>query len=295
MNDRWRSIAIVLAVILALLGGIAAAVVINGGPGPAVLPSPTTAAGGSSQPSAGASAGASAGPSSGPSLPVPSTAPATPTPVPSPTPQANLTTITFTSMRLDAQKGTAAGLARTFAFSTEGPGTVTAAMKSTVASGRTIFCLKPIGGSAVCRTSTAATLTGTTTRSKTNWLVTAIGSGTDSPILDISLTFGTSKPSVTLSNGRFDGTDYPYDGATFRLTARSAGSIKVTASWGHPFDYALLVEPASTPAHSLTSSGNAPEATASFPALAGTVYDGTLANLEGGFGITEMTITVSWP
>ena len=45
MNDRWRPIAIVLAVILALLGGLSAAVVLTGGPGPTVLPSPTTAAG----------------------------------------------------------------------------------------------------------------------------------------------------------------------------------------------------------------------------------------------------------
>ena len=68
MNDRWRTITIILAVILALLGGITAAVVITGGPSPVVLPSPTTAAGASAQPSAIASALASAGaPSVGPS------------------------------------------------------------------------------------------------------------------------------------------------------------------------------------------------------------------------------------
>ncbi|MGH2512726.1 MAG: hypothetical protein ACRDGQ_08580 [Candidatus Limnocylindrales bacterium] len=293
MNDRWRSIAFVLAVILAILGGIAAAVVLNSGPGPSVLPSPTTAAGASSPPSP--SAGDSVASAASPSIAVAPTPSPSPTASPSPTPQANLTSITFTAMHLDAQKGTLAGLARTFAFATEGPGSVTAAMKSTTASGRTIFCLKPVGGTSVCRTGTSATLTGTTSRPTTNWLVSAIGSGTDAPTLDISLTFGTSKRSVTLTNGRFDGTDFPYDGATFEIKPRSAGSIKVSAAWGHPFDYALLVEPASTPAHDLASAGNAPSATASFAALAGTLYVGTVANLEGGFGITNLTLTVSWP
>ena len=292
MNDRWRTIAIALALILALLGVFAAAVVLSGGPGSTILPSPTTAAGGSNPPSSGDSNQPSSGPSAAPS----STPAGSPSTGSSPTPQVNLTTITFTSMRLDAQNGSAAGLARTFAFQTEGPGTVVAAMKSTIVSGRTIMCLKPAGGTSVCRTSTAATLTGTTTLAKTSWTITAIGSGTDSPTLDISLSFGTAHPSVTLTNGRFDGTAFPYDGATFRLTARASGSIVVKANWGaHPFDYALLVEPASTPPHGVASSGNAPGATAAFPAVAGTAYDGTLANLEGGFGTTGLTMTVSWP
>jgi hypothetical protein len=292
VNDRWRTIAIALALILALLGVVAAAVVLSGGPGSTILPSPTTAAGGSNPPSSGDSNQPSSGPSAAPS----STPAGSPSTGSSPTPQVNLTTITFTSMRLDPQNGSAVGLARTFAFQTEGPGSVVAAMKSTITSGRTIICLKPAGGSSVCRTSTAATLTGTTTLAKTSWTITAIGSGTDSPTLDISLSFGTAHPSVTLTNGRFDGTAFPYDGATFRLTARTGGTISVKANWGaHPFDYALLVEPASTPPHDVTSSGNAPGATAAFPAVAGTAYDGTLANLEGGFGTTGLTMTVSWP
>jgi len=292
VNNRRRTIAIALALILALLGVLASAVVLNCGPGPTVLPSPTTAAGASNQPSGGGSNQ----PSSGPSGPGSSTPTGSPSPTPSPTPQANLSTITFTSMRLDAQKGSAAGAARTFAFQTEGPGSVVAAIKSTITSGRTIICMKRVGGSNVCRTSTAATLTGTTTLTKTSWIMTAIGSGTDSPTLDISLTFGTAHPSVTLTNGRFDGTAFPYDGATFRLTAPTSGTIAVTATWGaHPFDYALLVEPASTPPHGLTSAGNAPGVTAAFPAVAGTAYNGTLANLEVGFGTTSLTLTVSWP
>jgi hypothetical protein len=292
VNDRWRSIVIVLAVILALLGGITAAIVIGGGPGPTVLPSPTTAAGASSQPSASASAL----PSSAPPSPTGSAPPGSPSPAPSPTPQANLATITFTSMKLNAQKGANLGLGRIFAFQTEGPGTVVATMKSTITSGRTIICLKPVGGTGVCRTSTAATLTGTTTRAKTSWTVTAIGSGVDAPTLDITLTFGTSQPSVTLTNGRFDGVTFPYDGVTFRLTARAAGSIVVKGDWGgKAFNYALLVEPASTPPHGVVASGNAPHATATFAALAHTAYNGTLVNLDDGFGVTPLTLTVSWP
>lgn len=296
MNDRWRTVAIVLAVVLAILGGLAAAVTLNSGPAPAVLASPTTAAGASSQPS-GTSSNPPSPLASQPVVPSAnaSASPAPPTPSPSPTPQANLVTIIYTSMRLDAQTGALAGLARTFAFTTQGPGTVTATTHPTVTGGRTIFCLKPVNGSGVCRTGTALTLTGTTTRATSNWIVTAIGSGSAAPTLDISLTFGSATPSVTLTNGRFDGTDFPYDGATFRLKARADGPIKVTAAWGHPFDYALLVEPASTPPHDLNPSGNAPGASASFAAVAGTTYEGTVANLEGGFGITNLTLTVSWP
>jgi hypothetical protein len=126
--------------------------------------------------------------------------------------------------------------------------------------------------------------------------VTAIGSGTASPALDITLTFGTAHPSVTLTNGRFDGVSFPYDGVTFRLTARAAGSIVVKGNWGgHPFNYALLVEPASTPPHGVVASGNAPYATATFPAVAHTAYNGTLVNLDGGMGVTALTMTVTWP
>ncbi len=88
-------------------------------------------------------------------------------------------------------------------------------------SGRTISCLKPAGGSGVCRTGSGLTLTGTTSRASTNWQVSAIGSGSDAPTLDIGLTFGSSTPSVSLANGRFDGTDFPYNGATFQLKARA--------------------------------------------------------------------------
>jgi hypothetical protein len=292
LNDRWKTIAIVLAVILALLGGLSAAVVLTGGPAPAVLPSPTTASGASASPSAGDSGL----PSGAPPSPSGSAPAASPTPAPSPTPQANLTTIVYTSMKLNAQTGTNKGAARTFAFSTEGPGKVVVSIKSTIPSGRTILCLKPTGGLAICRTSTAATLTGITGLAKKNWIVTAIGSGSDAPTLDISLTFGSSHASVTLTNGRFDGAAFPYDGATFRLTARVAGSIVVKASWGgHAFTYALLVEPASTPAHGIPPSGNSTNATATFPAVAATAYNGTLVNQEDGFGTTGLTMTVSWP
>lgn len=293
MNDRWRTIAIILAVILALLGGITAAVVISGGPSPVVLPSPTTAAGGSPGPSALASSGLS----SVAPTPTGSAPTASPTQVPSPTPQANLTTIVFTSMRLDPQSHIATGAApRTFVFTTEGPGTVTAAIKPAIGGGKTIACLKPTGGTSICRTGATETLTGRTTKTKLAWTVTAIGSGSSAPTIDLTLTFGTSKPSVKLTNGRFDGKMYPYDGVTFQLTDAKAGSVAVSAAWGgHPFDYALLVEPLSTPAHALPTSGNSIQASASFPIVAATAYKGTLANLDDGFGFTALTMTVTWP
>jgi hypothetical protein len=293
VNDRWRNVAIILAVVLALLGGITAAVVITGGPAPAVLPSPTTAAGGSTAPS---SAGASVAPSGG--VVLPSSGPsAAPTPAPTPTPQPNLTTIQFTAMRLDPQSHAATGAApRTFAFTTEGPGTVTAIFKQTIAGGKTIACLNAVGGSSICRTGTAETLTSTTSKAKTSWTATAIGSGSSAPTLNITLTFSNPKPSVKLTNGRFDGTSFPYDGVTFLLTDAKAGAVGIKADWGgHPFNYALIVELASTPAHALDTTGNATTATGSFPIVAATAYKGTLANLDEGFGFTPLTMTVTWP
>lgn len=297
MNDRWRTITIIFAVILALLGGITAAVVITGGPSPVVLPSPTTAAGASTQPSAVASALASAGaPSVGPSAGE-SLAPSSPTPVPTPTPQANLTTIEFTSMRLDPQSHAATGAApRTFAFTTEGPGTVTAVFKQSIAGGKTIACLNQVGGTSICRTGTAETLTSRTTRAKASWTATAIGSGSSAPTLNITLTFGSSKPSVKLTNGRFDGTTFPYDGVTYLLTDSKAGSVVVKADWGgHPFNYSLILEPASTPPHTLGITGNSTTATGTFPIVAATAYKGTLANLDDGMGFTPLTMTITWP
>ena len=136
-EDRWRTVAIVLGVVLVLLVVLVFVTSL-----PIGSPSPTPSATGR-RPS-GSAAGS---PSESAATPTPGetespSASATP---PSPTPgvpaSAGLATISFTGFKLDADDDSA-GKARTFTFKTDGPGTVKAKLTGKSPQGTTKFCLK---------------------------------------------------------------------------------------------------------------------------------------------------------
>ena len=219
VNDRWRTIAIILAVILALLGGIAAAVVITGGPAPVVLPSPTTAAGSSSQPSARRLRPSRLG--RGPSA-VPAgrfgRLPRRRRPVADSPGQPDHDHVHLDAARCPEGHAWPAlpGRSRSRPRARARSRPRSSRRSASGADDRLPQASRRVGASAV--PARRRPLTGTTTRAKTNWTRDRDRQRQRRADPRHRPDLRDGHPSVTLTNGRFDGKMYQYDGATFRLT-----------------------------------------------------------------------------
>lgn len=300
-DERWKTVAIVLAVVLAGLALIAVATSLPSGSASKTA-APSVSAGSSSGavasastgPSAKASAEASAGSTASPSA-SPSTGPS-----PSPTvpPTAGLAQITFSDFRLDA-KSDPAGVARTFTFKTDGPGNVTAKLTAKSPQGTTRFCLKVGKTAPLCRDWRTGTLTGTTTsKSQTTFVVTMIGVGIATPTVDLSLAFRATAPAVTLTNGTFDGTAPAfagYNGMGGKVKVRSGGSISTKADWGaKPFDYTYSLVDLTEPTAGGLFPGNGTGVDRTDPVSPSRSYGFSLVNSEAGVGTVPLTMTIAW-
>lgn len=292
---RWRAVAIALAAVLALALGIAIAISLPSGttPGasssaagssPAGAPSgtPSTEPGASGEPGASVEPSVSASPSPSPTIP------------PAPTAQ-----ITFTDFRLDA-KADPAGELRTFTFRTDGASKVTVKLTAKSPQGTTRMCLKVGSTAPLCRNWASGTLTGTTSAGKqTTFVVTLIGVGLSTPTVDLALTFRATAPSVTLTNGRFDGTAPEFDGyngVSGRVKIRADGELAVKGEWGgKPFDYAYTIVDLTAPSPAGFFPGNGTGIDRTDPVTSTHAYGFSLTNGTAGFGTTPLTFTISWP
>jgi hypothetical protein len=299
-EERWKTIAIVLAVVVAGLGLLAVATSLPSGSASRTA-APTASAG-----SSGAIASGSARPSVEPSVapsassqispkPSASTAPSASPTVP---PTAGLGQITFSDFRLDA-KSDPAGQARTFTFKTDGPGKVTAKMTGRSPQGTTRFCLKVGSSTPLCRDWHSGTLTGTTSsKTQTTFVVTLIGVGISTPTIDLGLTFRSNSPAVTLTKGTFDGTAPAFDGyngMSGKVKARSGGSISTKADWGgKPFDYTYSLVDLTEPAAGGVFPGNGTGVDRTDPVTPSHSYGFSLVNSEVGVGTVPLTMTVAW-
>lgn len=296
-----------LAVALALTIGVAVAVSLpSSGPGSATnQPGGSSAALGSALPSGSAGSiapGSSSGPSGGPAAsgsPVPSGSPAaSPSPTATPIPAAPIAQIVFAGFRLDASSDQA-GAARTFTFKTDGPGTITAKL-ATTSGGKSRMCLTVGKTAPLCRNESSGTLTGITSSTRqTTFVVTLIGFGAATPTVDLTLKWRAKTHSVTLTNSRFDGTDPAFagfNGISARISARIAGNLAVKGDWGgHPFNYTYaLVDLTNTAAGGMFP-GNGTGIDRSDPLVAKDSYGFSLTNAAAGFGVTPMTLTITWP
>ncbi len=301
-DERWKTVAIVLAVAVAGLALIVVATSLPSGSA-----SKTAAPSGSAGASAAAGADGSSGPSAQPSTEASATAAASASPSastgpstsPTVPPSAGLAQITFSDFRLDA-KSDPAGLARTFTFKTDGPGKVTAKLTGKSPQGTTRFCIKVGTGKPFCRDWRSGTLTGTTSsKSQTTFVVTVLGVGIATPTVDLNLAFRAKAPSVTLTNGRFDGSAAEFDGyngMSGKVKVRSGGEIATKAEWGgKPFDftYSLVDLVEATPAGG--SSGNSTGMDRTDGGLSPSrSYGFSLVNAEAGVGTTPLAMTVTW-
>ncbi len=300
-DERWKTVAIVLAVVLAGLALIVVATSLPSG-SPSKTAAPSGSAGASSAAVASGPAGASTEPSTEASR-APATSPsaaASTGPSPSPTipPTAGLAQITFSNFRLDA-KSDPAGVARTFTFKTDGPGNVTAKLTGKSPQGTTRFCLKVGKTAPLCRDWHGGTLTGTTSsKTQTTFVVTLIGVGIATPTVDLSLAFRAAAPAVTLTNGTFDGTASEFtglNGMSGKVKVRSGGSISTKADWGaKPFDYTYSLVDLTAPTAGGVFPGNGTGIDRTDPVTPSRSYGFSLVNSEVGVGTTPLTMTIAW-
>ena len=231
MDDRiWKNVSIVLGVICALLIGVAGALMIVGHKGGSAAATPTTAA---SQAVSAAPSG-TAGPSGG--SPAVVTPPPGPTPTPGPVSPA---TITFNGLGLDAGND-ADATGRTFQFVSDGAGSVTFAITKISAGGTAKLCIKADTGAFACQVGTPGKLPsfpkGKSDPGHNTWTATLIGYGTSKPTVDVTFTWPTASPKVTMSHARFQGSSSPgisesLNCFTATFQPRAGGTVNVQATW----------------------------------------------------------------
>lgn len=294
MNDRNLPI-IVTGLLAALVIVVVAILIVVSGrnDGPAASPTPTHAtASATPAGSPGAAPSLTSTPSVEATAEASSSAAASSSPLPAP-----LASITFVGLALDATDDPA-GLPRTITFRSDGAGTVTAKLGSSTPQGTTHMCLQ-VGAKVIgCNDIAKGTFTGKTSQAHANWQVTLQGTGTAAPIVDLTVTFQSLAPSATIAHARFDGTDFPdTNGIQARFSARAVGDAHLVGSWGgHPFQYEidLFDETSSTGDATFPDQGPSTNVDQTFPVTAGD-WRIVLQNAEGGFGITDLTATISWP
>jgi hypothetical protein len=220
----WKNTSIVLGVVCALLIGVAGALLVVGhksGPSTAASESPSgEVAVGTATPrvTGGTGPSVSHAPTKGP----------TPTPgKPSPA------TITFTGLGLDSGTGNA----RTFTFTSNGAGPATYSVTKISSGGTVKMCASVDKSAFQCQVGISGRLPnfpkGVSDPTPNEWVVTLIGYRTSAPTVDVTFTWTTSSPKITLTHGRFQGTGASdgLNGFSATFKPRSAGSVNVQATW----------------------------------------------------------------
>jgi hypothetical protein len=231
VDDRiWKNVSIGLGVICAILIGIAGALMIvgnRGGSSASTSASPSLIGAASATPGA-ETPGPSSSDCSGALCSIP--------PSPSaPSPQSvKPATIVFNGLMLDAENDKA-GAARVFTFTSYGDDLLDVAVTKTSPSASTRLCISVDGSKATCTVGSLPSFkkargdAGT----KNDWKVTVVGYGNSKPTVDLTLTWPTDSPKVTLSHGRLQGesSNEGLNGFTATFQPRSEGALNVQASW----------------------------------------------------------------
>ena len=291
---NMQRLVLVLAFFLAALLGILLATTLfggNGGSSTSTMP-PSASLAASTPPSSGSSAPSAAAPSASEAPSASASASASPSPTAKPGPAA---TIQFVQLALDASTDTG-GTTRTIAFTGQ-TGPVTVQLK-TESGGNTMACLLANGKQLACRTAVSGTITGSTAGTTANYQVTLRGSGSATPVVDVTITFPATKPKVTVTNARFDGTaNAPYNGLQVITTPRAKGYYHITANWGgHPFLFEVdLIEQGGPGLKTVAPSSGSTNVSQGFAVAPPHPWMIVLRNTEAGFGITGLTAAYTWP
>jgi cytoskeletal protein RodZ len=311
-SRRWRNIALGLGLVLAILLGATGQLLfsaLNHGSAPAGgTESPPASAATASPTQAGqgpATPGATTAPVPTGTLAATSTASETSTSAPRGSGTASPTTVTFRDLMLDSAADPA-GTARTFAFTTDGAGSVSAQVVTAAPLATLKMCLQVNSASPSCVTGatpgffTMAPSVG----DQAQWTVTLISTGAGStPVVDVAFTWRTKSAAITLSHGRFQGSPNPDSlrGLTATFKTRAAGSVGVVAAWPPAsVDAALtLTDVTATPGSAVDQAAYLAAGSIS-PAYshavtAGRTYQIQVLNRGSDSGRPDLTTTISFP
>jgi hypothetical protein len=148
-------------------------------------------------------------------------------------------TISFSGIGLDAGND-ADATGRTFQFVSDGAGSVVMSVTKISAGGTAKLCIQVDAGAFACQVGYPGKLPnfphGTSAPGHNTWTATLIGYGTSKPTVDVTFTWPTASPKVTLSHGRFQGSSSPgiaesLNGFTATFQPRAGGQVNVQATW----------------------------------------------------------------
>jgi hypothetical protein len=154
------------------------------------------------------------------------------TPSAVPTQTAPTATITFRNLvvdsAIDPNRTT-----RTFTFTSDGPGVISAQVVATSLMDATTLCLSMGDAKATCASGGTPGFPSVTGLNSSRWTVTLISANESSPTVDVAFSWPTNNPTITLTHGRFQGT--PNRDSLRTLTAnfkpRASGVTTLDASW----------------------------------------------------------------
>jgi hypothetical protein len=150
-----------------------------------------------------------------------------------PTQTAPTATITFRNLvvdsAIDPNRTT-----RTFAFTSDGPGAISAQVVASSPMDATTLCLSMDDAPAACAAGgTPGFPSAVTGTDRSRWTVTLISANESSPTVDVAFSWPTNNPSIALTHGRFQGT--PNRDSLRTLTAdfipRASGVTTLDAAW----------------------------------------------------------------
>lgn len=234
--------------------------------------------------------------------------PSTPATTPSAPANAPISTIAFTNMQLDAQNDPL-GKARTFTFITDGVGKIGASFTTvSPTSAMSTICLSFDGSKPTCVRGTKYSFAkAATDTAHSVWVVTIIGYQTNTPIVNVTLSWPSNTPRITLTHGRFQGSSSPgvpeaLNGFTAQFVPIRAGTVGVSASWTTVTADArvtadqisggssnLLDQQQYTGVQNLGSPGY------TYAVTTGKTYRLSLRDLSADSGRPEMTATIALP
>jgi len=122
---------------------------------------------------------------------------------------------------------------RTFSFTSDGPGTVSAEVTSTAPMDSSMMCLTVDGSPTVCDSEAAPGFTRPATTAHSHWTFTLSSASEASPTVDVQFKWPSENPSISLDHARFQGSPNPDSLRMFKatFTTRAAGTLSVDAAW----------------------------------------------------------------
>jgi hypothetical protein len=212
--------------------------------------------------------------------------------------------LTFRDLMLDYASEPGA-TTRTFSFTTDGPGSVSAQVVTAAPLATSRMCIEANGGADNCETgATPGFVAVAPAGDHAEWTVTLVATETGStPVVDVAFRWPTKAPAITLSHGRLQGAPNPDSlrGATATFKTRSTGTISVSATWPTAsVDAALTLSdltasPGSAVDQSRYTAAASIEPVYSHAVKAGRTYQIQLQNSGADSDRPDLSITISFP